>query len=223
MVLQVEAQNDIAVTVTANQDELPVGGAASYTVVVTNNGPQVAPAVELRNELPAELVGHTVLGGGGSGRRLPVQVPAGCLPSGRTATCALGDLAVGATRTFTFGGTVANGTPVGTRLVDTATVSTAGVDTVAANNTDDDVILVIAAVRLRCADLTFAEAQRQLAAGATYLDGDNDGTACDADSGGGGSLPATGAAVAGLLAVGMVLVASGGGLRATGRRVRRRR
>jgi hypothetical protein len=74
-------------------------------------------------------------------------------------------------------------------------VSTAGVDTVATNNTDDDVILVIAAA---------AQPSRR-------------------PTSRGGSLPATGAAITGLLAVGTVLVASGGGLRATGRRIRRRR
>ena len=49
----VEALNDVGVTVTANQDEVPAGAPVSYTVVVTNNGPQLASDVVLTNELPA--------------------------------------------------------------------------------------------------------------------------------------------------------------------------
>ena len=221
--------NDIAVDVRANQTEVRVGDQAGFTVVVTNNGPEVADDVVLSNALAPELVAPTVLGGGGSGRRLPVQVPTGCLASGLTVTCQLGSLDPLATRTFVFGGRVADGTPAGTRLVHTATVSVSGIDAIEANNVDADVIIVIAALvqpaptapRLRCADLTFAEAQRQLAAGATYLDGDSDGIACEANDpsggGGGGSLPVVGAAVAGVLALGSILLVSGGGLQVLAR------
>jgi uncharacterized repeat protein (TIGR01451 family) len=187
--------NDVAVTVTANQDRVHAGDLASYNVVVTNNGPQRANAVELANELPAALR-VAPLGGGGESRLAPLQVPVGCVQAGRTVTCDLGALAVGASRTLVFTGRVAVGAVAGTRLVHTATVAFDGTDSVAANNRDADFILVIAQPPASTTTTTPAVTTTTVA-----------GTGS-----GGGSLPVVGAAIAGLLAVAGVLVVSGGGL-----------
>ena len=223
----VDAANDVAVDVVAEQDEVRPGDRASFRVVVTNNGPQRASGVSVVNELPAAVV-VPAAAPGGSSRRLPSQVPTGCLPTGGTATCLVGDLAVGASRTVVFAGTVAAGTPAGTQLVHTATVTADGTDVVSTNNVDRDTILVLTqsaptttttppatttttTVRVRCADLTFADAQRRLAAGARYLDGDGDGIACERDSGGG--LPSTGTSVGVIILTAGVAVLAGTGLR----------
>jgi uncharacterized repeat protein (TIGR01451 family) len=201
----VEAQNDVAVTVTAGQREVLAGAEVTYTVVVTNNGPQLASDVTLANALPPEVATPTFTLG--SGRALPMQVPTGCLPTGATATCMLGDLGVGASRAVVFGGTVAAGTPAGTRLTDTATVSFDGTDAVEANNRDEDTILVVAPTQQTSTTSTTAP-------GATT-------TTTHRGSGAGGGLPATGAAIATVLAAGALLLVFGGGLRGLASRRRR--
>ena len=100
----VEVHNDIGVTVTAQEKQVRAGDAASYKVVVVNNGPQLASGVTLVNTLPAEI--GAVDASFGQAVAPPMLLPQGCLPTGATITCALGDLAVGATKTVVFGGTV---------------------------------------------------------------------------------------------------------------------
>ncbi len=141
----VAAPNDVAVDVTADQVQVRAGDRASFTVVVTNNGPQMATGVTLVDTMPVQLATTSAVAG--SSRPLPMQVPTGCLPTGATATCGLGDLAVGASRTIVFGGIVLAGTPAGTQLIDSATVTFDGVDAVEANNRDADVIVVVAVIQ----------------------------------------------------------------------------
>ncbi len=194
----VAAENDVGVTVTANEAEVRAGDSAGYTVVITNHGPQVANAVTLVNTMPQQLVTPTA--SLGSARALPMQVSPGCLPTGVTQTCALGDLAVGASRTIVFGGTVAAGTQAGTVLTDSATVSFDGVDGVAANNQSSATIVVIAVVVTTTT------------------------TVHSGGGGGGGSLPATGAAIGALLLISGGTLFLGTGLRAAAAdRLRRRR
>ena len=183
----VEANNDVAVTVTADQDEVTAGAHASFTVVVTNNGPQLASKVVLTNALPPELVASTLI------------VPPGCVVAGTTATCDLGDVAVGVSRTFVFGGTVAADVPTGTTIVHTATVTFDGTDAVESNNTSADTILVVA----------------QPAPTTTSPPGTTTTTLqSGSGSGGGGTLPFVGVAVVGLLVLALVFIGSGGSLRA---------
>lgn len=217
----VDAMNDVGVTVTANQDEVPGGAEVSYTVVVTNNGPQLASAVVLTNELPPVLTEPALLGSGPNGIHVvmprPMQVPPDCTLDGITATCQLGDLAVGETRSLLFGGTVPPGTPAGTELVDTATVTFDGEDAVEANNQDADTIVVIALI----------EQPTTTTAAPTTTTTSPSVTTAPSRGGPGrrGALPTVGAAIAGLVAAAALLVVSGGGLRAVaaipGRRRRR--
>ena len=147
---------------------------------MTNHGPQAATGVTVVNELPPDVV-VPAAGGGGSRRRLPAQVPSGCLPTGATVTCVLGSLAGGESRTMVFAGTVAAPTAAGTQLVHAATVRADGVDAVEANNRDTDVIVVVARVitppttappgRGRLPTTGFAVAAVLVAAGALVLIG----------------------------------------------------
>ena len=142
----VRARNDVGVTVTANQDEV-TGGSAGQ---LHRRRHQQRAAAGQRRRADEPATARARRGDRDRWRwtrsagRLPLQVPPECVADGTTATCALGDLPVGESRTFEFGGTVADGTPVGTELVHTATVSFNGTDAVEANNTDADTILVVA-------------------------------------------------------------------------------
>jgi hypothetical protein len=70
--------------------------------------------------------------------------PPDCTFTGSTATCSLGDLAVGASTTIPFRGDVPAGTPVGSKLVDNASVTHDETDSVAVNNQDKATISVVA-------------------------------------------------------------------------------
>lgn len=88
-----------------------------------------------------------------------------------------------------FTGTVPAGAPASTRLVRMATVSFAGTDACAANNADDDAILVVASL----------------------------GQPSPAPvSSGGGALPITGGDVAILISLALAIVLVGAGLRIAG-------
>ena len=114
-----------------------------------------------------------------------------------------------------FEGTVAAGTPAGTALLHTATVTFDGTDAVEANNSDTDTILVIAVAQPAPTTTTPTTTTSPTAPTTTIRPGSG--------SGGGGNLPVAGAAIAGLLAVAALLVVSGGGLQAITRRQRARR
>ena len=176
--------------------------------MVTNNGPQPASAVVLTNELPPELVGAAEAGGPGSNSRLLAQLPAGCAQAGTTATCELGDLAVGGSRTLVFDGTVRRGTRAGTALVLTATVSFDGTDAVEENNTDADTILVVAQSAPTTTTTTTTSPSTTTTTSAAVTTTTITPTGPDD----GGNLPVAGAAIAGLLAVAAMLIFSGGGL-----------
>jgi uncharacterized repeat protein (TIGR01451 family) len=187
----VQALDDLGVTVTASQAEAAPGAQVGFTVVVVNNGPQRASNVVLANHLPPELADAATIAAVGTGLQVEVVVvPMGCTAAGTTATCTVGDLAVGESRTYVFTGTVPTGTPASTRLVHTATVSFAGTDAFPANNAADDAIVVVASL-----------AQPSPAP----------------VSSGGGALPITGGDVAILIALALAIVLVGAGLRIAGR------
>ncbi|MGW0807388.1 hypothetical protein [Nonomuraea sp. NPDC002799] len=93
------------------------GGAATYTLEVTNHGPSQASDVSVQD--PA-----------GGGQNVITDRPPECQGGGPALTCAVGALAPGGHRTFTF--TVTPG--VAGTFRDCATVDTAGRDQNAANN-----------------------------------------------------------------------------------------
>jgi CSLREA domain-containing protein/uncharacterized repeat protein (TIGR01451 family) len=77
---------DLAVSVTLAQPIVPLVGRLTYTIKVTNAGPDTATGVALTNALPAN---STV-----------ASAPTSCVASG--ATCALGSLVAGASATVTL-------------------------------------------------------------------------------------------------------------------------
>ncbi len=118
----VTASADLALTKTAE----PVidGNSATYTIVVTNEGPSTARAVTVTDPVPTPLTyeGSTTTSGSCSASGSPTTV-----------TCDVGDLAVGASATITVtAATPGDGSARG--VSNTATVSSPTPDPVAANN-----------------------------------------------------------------------------------------
>ena len=84
--VQVETAADLALTKVASPTSVDVHGEVTYTLTATNAGPDSAKAALVTDELPA---GESYVNNSG-----------GCSDAGQTVTCALGDLANGATRTI---------------------------------------------------------------------------------------------------------------------------
>ncbi len=108
---------DLAVTKTVNDATPPVGGDVTFTVTVTNNGPDDAANVAVSDPLPA---GTTFVS---------VSPSQGSYNAG-TGIWLIGSLANGATVTVTITATVTTHLPV----TNTATASTTTYDSVGANN-----------------------------------------------------------------------------------------
>lgn len=108
---------DIAVAVSANVPTANGGDTVTYTVDVTNNGPDEASAVESTLTLPAGLTLSSV---------------GGCANASGT-TCTIGTLANGASSSFTVSATVDNLTSG--VVTATATASTEDIDSPSTNNT----------------------------------------------------------------------------------------
>ena len=109
---------DLALTKTAPAGPLAAGAALAYTLVVTNNGPLASDGAQVVDTLPAGLnfVSAT-----------------DCVNSAGTVRCAVGPLAVGASRTFTINTTLQSPYNGPKPLVNTATVDAPG-DTNPGNN-----------------------------------------------------------------------------------------
>jgi uncharacterized repeat protein (TIGR01451 family) len=82
------------------------GGTITYTVDVTNNGPDNAAAVVITDQVPPSLA--------------VTALPAGCTLHGSSVECLAGGLAVGETRTLTFTETVATDAVPGTEITNCA-------------------------------------------------------------------------------------------------------
>lgn len=100
---------------------IAAGSTGEVSFVTANNGPSTAVGSQLVVTIPAQLT--------------PIAAPAGCSISGQTVTCALGDLASGASAVTTVTVQAAAGlTEVSTQAVADATSSTPDFDT--RNNSD---------------------------------------------------------------------------------------
>ena len=111
---------DLAVTQTDSPDPVGKGGALTYTIVGTNQGPATAPAVQLTDVLSTSVRFASVTSTVGS-----------CSQLDSTVTCALGDLASGGSATVTITVTARR---TGT-ATNTAQVSSPSPDPNPANNT----------------------------------------------------------------------------------------
>jgi len=110
---------DLALTKTAPAGPLAPGAALAYTLVVTNNGPLPSDGAQVVDVLPpgVNFVSAT-----------------GCVNTAGTVRCAVGPLAVNASRTFTINTTLSSPYTGARPLVNSASVDAPG-DTDPSNNT----------------------------------------------------------------------------------------
>ena len=106
---------DLSIVKTDSVDPVMPGDAFSYTIVVTNAGPDDARDVALTDNVPGVLMISTVTSSG----------TGTCLTTGQTIVCGIDPLAAAATWTITVKVSVPLGTPSGT-VTNTATVSGTG-------------------------------------------------------------------------------------------------
>ncbi|MFE7404518.1 hypothetical protein [Isoptericola sp. NPDC057559] len=118
----VARQADVSVAKTMSPDPAAVGQDVTATLAVRNDGPNTASDVTVTDPLPAGWTGVTATATAGT-----------CTVDDGTVTCALGDLADGATATVTLSGGTGSGSAA-TSLTNVATVSTSSLDPAPANN-----------------------------------------------------------------------------------------
>ena len=130
---------DLSVTKTHSPNPVLAGNQLTYTLTVTNTGPDAAPAVTVTDTLPTQAAYLTN----------DLNPPSGCTATGQVVTCAVGDLASGQTITFHLvtvvdSATAALASPPGpTSITNNATVTSGGAtDPDLTNNTVQDTALV---------------------------------------------------------------------------------
>ena len=123
---------DLSVTMTDSPDPVTVGNNLTYTIIVTNNGPDAATDVNVMDALPAGVtfVSATFINGATQGN---------CTQAGGVVSCDPGNLAVNASATVTI--VVRPTTP--DMLSNTASVTSSVSDPNPANNTTPAVMTTV--------------------------------------------------------------------------------
>jgi uncharacterized repeat protein (TIGR01451 family) len=124
MLLADPRRADLSLTKSDRPDPVKAGARLTYTIRVTNNGPSTATAPVVTDTLPSTGIFISASASSGS-----------CQRAGSQVTCALGDLARGASATVTI--VINAGTKRGT-ITNTASVTAAQVDPQPANNSDTE-------------------------------------------------------------------------------------
>ncbi len=133
---------DLAVTKTDGTATVVAGGTTTYTIVITNAGPDAAPNATLTDTLPAQATFNSLAVPAGWSCTTPAVGATG------TVSCSIASLPNGASATFTLAVTVAAATPAGTSLSNTAVTASGASDPTPANNTATDVDTVTASADL---------------------------------------------------------------------------
>jgi uncharacterized repeat protein (TIGR01451 family) len=129
--------SDMAITKSGPSSGAP-GADVSYSITVTNIGPDAAANVQWTDTLPGNMTFVSLQQNSG---------PAFSCTSGNTTTCDLASMAAGATASFTLTGNVPAATPSGTSYSNTVTVTTDNLDPTPINDSAITT-LVISAVNL---------------------------------------------------------------------------
>ena len=119
------ASTDLALTMSASSSTPKPGDKLTYTITVTNNGPQIASNVVVTDNLPAEL---TFLSCSSTGGGI-------CGGTGNTRIVTFLLMALNGTGTITFEATVIPSVTNGTKIENIATVTSSVDDVISSNNT----------------------------------------------------------------------------------------
>ncbi len=130
---------DLAITISNSPSPVAPADTYTYTAIATNNGPSASPNVTVSIPIPAGVGFRSLTPPAGWACVTPAVGASG------TITCTIASLASGATATFSPVVQVNASTASGTTLNCTATISTTGTDSIAANNTASCSNLVTAA------------------------------------------------------------------------------
>ncbi|TXI31087.1 MAG: IPTL-CTERM sorting domain-containing protein [Ottowia sp.] len=117
---RVDIATDLALAKAIDKPQIHAGDTATYTLTVTNNGPLASNGAQVMDPLPAGLSF--------------VSSPDGCVAAGSNVSCAVGALAVNATKTFHVLVQLANPYTGNSPIINTATLDAPG-DTNPGNNT----------------------------------------------------------------------------------------
>ncbi|UXI66242.1 hypothetical protein N4264_15955 [Tahibacter amnicola] len=153
----VPASADLAVTVVDSPDPVLAGNNLTYTVTVTNNGPDAASTVSLSDTLPGTLTFVSFTAPGGWSCTTPA------VGAGGTVSCSIASLGVGSA-VFTLVGNVPADTPAGTIFSNTATASSTTSDPSTGNESGTATTTTAVGVDLA---VTVADAPDPVVAGAT--------------------------------------------------------
>jgi len=124
----VTTQADLSVTKSDSPDPVAAGGSLTYVIVATNGGPSVASSVVVSDSVPANTTFLSLTAAAGWTCTTPAVGGTG------TVSCTKASVAVVESATFTLVVNVTAGTPAGTVLSNTVTVSSAIADPTASNN-----------------------------------------------------------------------------------------
>ncbi|HMG33062.1 MAG TPA: FG-GAP-like repeat-containing protein [Blastocatellia bacterium] len=119
------ASADVAITMSASSSAPKPGDKLTYTITVTNNGPQIANNVVVTDNLPAELTFLSCSSTGGGT----------CGGTGNTRTVTFPLMALNGTGAITFEATVNPSVTNGTKIDNIATVTSVTNDVISSNNT----------------------------------------------------------------------------------------
>ena len=108
---------DLQLTLSAGSATALSGHGVTYTITVTNNGPDSAANVVVTDPLPAGVLFASVAAPQGWSCSTPAAGAAG------TVTCSNPSMANGATAQFTLAGTIVCATPDGTQILNSASVT----------------------------------------------------------------------------------------------------
>ena len=132
----VAVSSDVSITKAATTNPITAGQSATWTLVVTNNGPSTATGVTASDAAPAGVTWTSAVS------------TVGTCSTAAAASCSVGTLPPGASATITVTGAVASGAADGSTLANTATVASTSADANASNNSASTATLVRAVVAI---------------------------------------------------------------------------